>query len=287
MKISKVILLTIIYCVIFILFSVYYLHKKEQDSTNMESKIENKKDSNKDSIKSREQKDKETLESIIKKYKDEKPKVWAENPNGAINFIPDSNNKQKTLYLTLDACEGEYDSKIIDFLIQKNVRATLFINARWINQNKDTFLKLANNPLFSIQNHGTNHRPLSVNGKSIYGIKGTSSIKEVFDEINENDKLITNLTNKKPKYFRSGTAYYDDVAIKIANDMGYKIAGFSVVGDGGATFSYNKILKRGQNVKSGDILIYHFNKPKSASFKGLETLIDKWQNDGFNFGVLE
>ncbi|MWV61742.1 polysaccharide deacetylase family protein [Helicobacter saguini] len=285
----------------------------------------------------------------MQKYKDKKPKIWAENPQGSINTAADleqdfkdskrqdskilqdfknldskdsnqdSNTKnpaleskfspqdsinnhnptqnldsknhnnlsQKIIYLTLDACGGEYDSKLIDFLIQNNIKATLFINARWIKKHESDFLKLAKNPLFSLQNHGTTHKPLSVNGARIYGIQGTKNIQEVFDEINENDKIMTRLSGKKPRYFRSGTAFYDDVAMDIARDMGYKIAGFSVVGDGGATFGLQKILKIGAKVKNGDILIYHFNKPQSSTRVGLEQLIDSWIKQGFTFGLLE
>lgn len=366
MKPLHTLALTCVFCFIFLIYALYYNYKKQEiDSKNANKnveKLEKRQDSIKLDSKEREKNDKILLDSIMQKYKDKKPKIWAENPQGSINtaadlgqdskdyktqdsnilqdfknldskdsntlkdskkqasnvlqnsntknlaleskFLPqdsinnhnptqnlDSKNhnnlSQKVIYLTLDACGGEYDSKLIDFLIQNNIKATLFINARWIKKHEQDFLKLTQNPLFSLQNHGTSHKPLSVNGARIYGIQGTKNIQEVFDEINENDKIMTRLSGKKPRYFRSGTAFYDDVAMDIAHDMGYKIAGFNVVGDGGATYSLQKILKIGSKVQNGDILIYHFNKPQSSTRVGLEQLIDSWKKEGFTFGLLE
>lgn len=273
MKPLKALLLTFIACVVFVAFSLYY-HYKKGNIILQDSKVIFKKDSKKINLK----------DSILKKYANRAPKIWQENPLGSINRIENTTN---TIFLTFDACGGEYDSNLINLLIKNNVKATLFISARWIKAHESDFIALSKNPLFAIQNHGTNHKPLSVEGKSIYGIKGTNSLSEVFDEINDNGELMLKLTGKKPTYFRSGGAYYDDVAIDIARDMGYKIGGFSIIGDGGASFSHAKILSQGRKAKEGDILIYHFNKPQSATAKALEILIAEWKSKGFNFGILE
>ena len=63
------------------------------------------------------------------------------------------------------------------------VGPTLFVNARWIEANLRKFRRLAADPLFEIANHGTEHRPLSVTGRSAYGIAGTSSVAQVVDEV--------------------------------------------------------------------------------------------------------
>jgi peptidoglycan/xylan/chitin deacetylase (PgdA/CDA1 family) len=89
--------------------------------------------------------------------------------------------------LTFDACGGPggsgYDRALIDFLRRREIPATLFINSRWIDANPAIFRRLAAEPLFEIANHGTRHRPLSVTGRSAYGIPGTRSAAEVYDEI--------------------------------------------------------------------------------------------------------
>ena len=69
--------------------------------------------------------------------------------------------------------------------------------------------------------------------------------------------------------------------------MGYKIAGFDIVGDGGGKFSIHTILQQAKNTQNGSILIYHFNKPKSNTRKSLEILIPQWKAMGYEFGLLE
>ena len=226
-----------------------------------------------------------SLESLQVKYASITPKLWGEKMEGITSLLP--SEASPVVYLTFDACSGAYDKALIDYLSENKIEATLFINSRWIDKHEQDFLTLAHNPLFSIQNHGTLHRPLSVNGKSIYNIKGTDSIQGVYNEIMGNDKRIFELTGKHPRYFRSGTAYYDEVAISIAKDLGYEIGGFDVLGDGGATFSKEKIIKQVNKVKNGSILIYHFNKPKSDTFAGIKEVVPLLQKKGFSFKKLE
>ena len=261
-------------------------NKNHQITHNMQADKKKQKAEGINEIKQENKLDRpKTLESLQEKYTNITPKQWGDKLAGVTSTLP--NDKMPIVYLTFDACGGAYDKAIINYLILNKIQATLFINSRWIDKHKNDFLELAANPLFSIQNHGTLHRPLSVNGKSIYHIKGTESIKGVYNEIMKNDGLIFELTGKKPIYFRSGTAYYDEVAIQIAKDLDYKIAGFDVLGDGGATFSKAQIIRQIKKVKNGSILIYHFNKPKSSTFEGIKEIVPILKNAGFHFGKLE
>lgn len=225
------------------------------------------------------------VQELEYKYANVEPTQWGEDLQGITTLLP--NDDSPVVYLTFDACGGAYDKALIKYLEDNSIPATLFINQRWINKHLETFLALSKNPLFSIQNHGTRHLPLSVNGKSIYNITGTHSIKEIYDEIMDNDKLIVSLIGKKPRYFRSGTAYYDEVALHILKDLGYEIGGFDILGDGGATFSKKQMLKQIEDVQNGSILIYHFNKPKSDTFAGIKEIVPILAQKGFTFGKLE
>lgn len=228
------------------------------------------------------------VEKIIEKYKNQVPSQWSEKINGIVDTFV---SEEKAVALTFDACGGPngigFDKELIDFLIDENINATLFVNKRWIENNRDVFLELAQNPLFEIENHGFEHRPLSVSANEIYGINGTGSPQRVVDEIKMNENLIFELTGKRTKFFRSGTAYYDDVAVQMAQEMGYKIAGFQINGDGGATFSESQIHTAMSRVKSGDIVISHFNKPEKNTYEGLRDPILKLKADGYKFLKLD
>lgn len=216
---------------------------------------------------------------------DSSPQQWGENVTGVVTTFK---TPKKEIALTFDACGGsfrssQYDAGLIDYLNENHIPATLFINSRWIHSNPEVFQELAANPLFEIANHGTAHRPLSVNGKSIYNIAGTSSPEEVEREINGNGDLIEKLTGKRPRFFRSGTAYYDEQAVAIAHKNGVEIAGFSVLGDAGATFSAPKVTHQLLTSQGGDILLFHMNHPESGTREGIIEGIEKLKASGFSF----
>ena len=223
------------------------------------------------------------------KYRDQVPREWGERVSGVITKI---NTNEKIIALTFDACGGGprgngYDSELMNFLIREKVPATLFVNARWIDVNYNSFMTLVKNPLFEIENHGYLHKPLSINGRSIYGIKGTENIGEVVEEIIINEEKITKLTGKKPKYFRSGTAYYDEVAVKIANDLGFKVVNFDVLGDAGGSFSAEEVMKACLSAQPGSIVLLHFNRPESGTAKGIMAAVPELRKRGFRFVKLE
>ncbi len=213
------------------------------------------------------------------------PTQWGENVTGVVTRF---HSDKKEIALTFDACGGsvkssQYDDGLIEYLRANHIPATLFINARWIDTNPDIFMKLSHNPLFEIANHGTAHKPLSVEGKSIYGIHGTTSAEEVIAEIQGNNQKIEKLTGKRPGFFRSGTAYYDEHAVKLAHSLGMEIGGFSVLGDAGATFSAPKVTQQLLNAKSGDIILLHMNHPEGGTREGIIEGINALLKEGFTF----
>ena len=222
--------------------------------------------------------------SIVKQFEKQTPKEWGENVKGVKTQLV---TKQKTIAITLDACGSPhgmaYDSKLIAYLEKNEIPATLFINARWIDTNLETFKKLAANPLFEIGNHGMAHKPASVSGESAYGLKGTANVEELVDEIEQSARKIQSITNKRPIYFRSGTAYYDEVAVSVANKLNHQVVGFSILGDAGATYSTKKVKEAFLKAKKGEIAIIHMNHPESQTAIGTIEAIKELKKEGFRF----
>jgi peptidoglycan/xylan/chitin deacetylase (PgdA/CDA1 family) len=193
----------------------------------------------------------------------------------------------RVVALTLDACGGRtgsgYDAELIETLQRERMPATLFVNARWIEANPRKFQRLAADPLFEIANHGTVHRPLSVTGRSAYGIAGTSSVAQVIDEVMVNQRLITRLTGAAPAFFRSGTAYYDDVAVRVVNDLGLRVVNFDVLGDAGATYSAARVADAMLSSKPGSIVLAHMNRPDSGTAEGIDAALPKLRRRDFRF----
>ncbi|HHV54921.1 MAG TPA: polysaccharide deacetylase family protein [Firmicutes bacterium] len=225
---------------------------------------------------------------LLARFQGRVPRQWGERVTGVVTRI---DTTEKVVALTFDACGGStpaspsngYDRDLIDFLNREQIPATLFISSRWIDANPELFQELARNPLFTIENHGYLHRPLSVTGRSVYGVKGTASINEVIDEILLNQRRIEQLTGRAPRYFRSGTAYYDEVAVEIVEALGLKAIGFDILGDAGATFNKEQVKRALLGVRPGSIVLCHMNHPESDTAEGLMEAVPILKRMGFRF----
>jgi peptidoglycan/xylan/chitin deacetylase (PgdA/CDA1 family) len=223
-------------------------------------------------------------QQIATRFADRKATQWGENVVGVRTRLE---SRDRIIALTLDACgsaKGKgVDTGLMDFLTREQIPATLFVNARWIDANPELFRKLAQNPLFEIANHGMWHKPASVSGRSVYGIEGTKDIGELVDEIGLNADKIADISGKRPKLYRSGTAFYDEVAVEVANALGHQVAGFSILGDAGATWSAAQVKAALLKATPGDIALLHMNHPESGTGAGIMAAVPALKRRGFRF----
>ncbi|MDY6407219.1 MAG: polysaccharide deacetylase family protein [Pseudomonadota bacterium] len=220
---------------------------------------------------------------LIPKYEGVSPTQWSENATGVRTRI---RTNEKILALTMDACGSQGDSldeDLISFLIQEQIPTTVFITGRWIDKYPDRFKRLAENPLFEIENHGLNHRPASLTGRSIYGITGTENAQALIQEVADNADKIEKLTGRRPIFFRSGTAYYDEEAVKLIQDMGFQSIGFSVLGDKGATYTASEVVNAFLRSRAGDIIICHMNHPEKETGQGIRQALPILKKQGYRF----
>lgn len=224
----------------------------------------------------------------LSSYEQMIPLEWGERVTGVKTTFETS---QKEIALTFDACGGpsgnDVDEELINFLIEEQIPATLFLNKRWIDANQATFYSLAEQPFFQIENHGTNHLPLSVNGGEAWDIPATTSVQEVYEEIMTNHDTVQKATGRKMTLFRSGTAYYDEVSVKIAEALGYQVVNFDILGDAGATYTSEQVKEALLQAQKGSIVLLHMNQPKSGTAQGVIEAIPLLQQKGFHFVTLE
>lgn len=214
------------------------------------------------------------------------PTVWAERVSGVEQRVA---VEGKAIALTFDACGSKndgFDNTLISFLEREKIPATLFISVRWIENHPVEFKRIAAQPLFEIENHGVRHRPCSVNGRSVYGIAGTQDIDDLVDEVEGNGRTIESLTGRKPLFYRSGTAYYDDVAAEVVAALGYRIAGYQVLGDAGATYTPQQVEQALLSARPGDIVIMHMNHPEKGTAEGVMRAVPQLRKKGFSFVTL-
>ncbi len=231
--------------------------------------------------------EKSMKEEIVSTFTGKVPREWGERVTGVKTRL---NTDQKVIALTFDACGGPkrsgYHAKLIECLRREKIPATLFISGKWMEANRERLKDLAKEPLFELQNHGLNHKPSSVNGRSAYGIEGTKSVAEIFDEIEGNAIKIQTLTGRRPRYYRPGTAYSDEIGVKIANALGYDVVNFTVRGDTGATSLKNQVKQALLNARPSSIIVMHMNHPEGETAEGLMEAIPELKKRGFRFAKL-
>jgi peptidoglycan/xylan/chitin deacetylase (PgdA/CDA1 family) len=221
---------------------------------------------------------------VVARYGELRPDYWGFGGPGVVRDLPTT---RRVVALTFDACGGpggsEYDEALIQFLRQREVPATLFLNSRWIDENPAVFRQLRREPLFELANHGTRHLPLSVTGRSAYGIGGTRDAGEVYDEVAKNQVKLTRLLGTPPRYFRAGTAYSDDVAARIVTAMTVSLVTFSVNGDGGATFTPEEVRSTVAAAPGGSIVLCHMNHPRGGTAQGIAAAVPQLMASGYRF----
>ncbi len=191
--------------------------------------------------------------------------------------------------LTLDACSGGFDGDLIQFLIEKKVPATIFVTKKWIDKNPRGLAVLKSHlELFDIEDHGENHVPAVIGaGRRIYGILGQPDIVHLRKEVLEGARAIEATTHVAPRWYRGATAEYDPQSIAEIRQMGFRIAGFSINADAGATLKRAQVIHRMRQVKAGDVIIAHMNKPRSDTAEGLVVAIAEIQRRGLVFVRLD
>ncbi|WP_175417325.1 polysaccharide deacetylase family protein [Arthrobacter sp. 24S4-2] len=220
-------------------------------------------------------------QDIVAEFAGRTPALWGTQLPGTVVRLPEG---ASGTILTFDCCGGRggngVDQALIDTLSRAGAPATFFLNARWIRANPGTAKALAENPLFELGNHGTRHIPLSVTGRSAYGVPGTASAAEVYDEVMANQEVLHSLTGKPARFFRPGTAFLDETAIAIVHRLGLTPVSFSINGDGGATYPPATVFREINASKSGDIIISHANHPGSGTAAGIARALPALQSSG-------
>lgn len=207
---------------------------------------------------------------IVTEFAGRRPRAWGLAIPGVATTVT---TEAPSIALTFDACGGPggdgYDAALIEYLKKEQVPATLFFTSKWISARKQTAQALASEPLFEIENHGSAHRPCSVTGKSAYDIRGTRNVGDAIDEIQRGSGAIFDLTGKAPRFYRPGTAYFDDVCLDVVSALGETPAGFAVNGDGGTGFSRAQVRDAITKAKSGSIVLLHMNHPSAHTREGV------------------
>lgn len=186
--------------------------------------------------------------------------------------------------LTFDACGGRTDHRILSTLLENHIPATVFVTARWLVRNRDTFAEMTSHPdLFEIENHGANHIPAIDRKTTVYGVAAAGDLEHVRAEVANGGLEIERAGGPPPRWFRGATALYTPTAIRLIRGMGYRVAGYSINGDEGARLGAKAAERKTASARSGDVIIAHLNQPSRAAGEGVAKGILDLKSKGYVF----
>lgn len=189
--------------------------------------------------------------------------------------------------LTLDACGGQADSRILRGLVDNRIPATIFVTAKWLSRNPEGVALLKAHPdLFEIENHGARHLAAIDAPIRVFGVKAAGSVASVTKEVEEGRKAIIAMTGRTPRWFRGATAKYTSSSAALITALHERIAGYSIAADGGALLGEKATARRIANARDGDVILAHVNQPKRPAGAGVVEGILALKAMGFRFVTL-
>ena len=220
---------------------------------------------------------------IVLEFSGETPHEWGDAVSGVKTHLK---TDEKVLALGFDTCDSSDEGEGLSLLHTfetENIPATLFVCGDWIDRNEETLKKFAANSLFEIANQGFAHKPCSVNGKSVADVAGTRNVDEVYTEIEKNARKIEAVTGILPQYYRAGTGYYDEVAVRIVNALGYEAVGANLRLPEGTGLTRAKVLEVMTNPAAGAIAIFKPGALSQTVSSGIMDSIHKLRAKGYKF----
>lgn len=185
--------------------------------------------------------------------------------------------------LTLDACSGAYDARLIATLVRLEIPATVFVTQRWLDRNPEGLRELLAQPqLFELQNHGARHLPALV-GQKLFGMQGPPTLAGVEAEIQGGANAVRAASGTTPRWYRGAGARYDEASLALIHKLGYQVAGYSLNADDGASAAASTVARRVQAAQAGDIILAHMNHPQSGTAQGLSMALPLLKERGIQF----
>ncbi|GGE09165.1 hypothetical protein GCM10011390_30340 [Aureimonas endophytica] len=195
---------------------------------------------------------------------------------------------ERVVALTFDACSGATDRRILDTLVAERMPATIFVTGRWLARNAEALAILEAHPdLFQIENHGARHIPAVTDAPDVYGLPTAGTLPAVMAEVEGGAAAIRATTGREPHWFRGATARYSRDAVAAIEKRGYRIAGYSLNADKGASLPAATVEKRLAAAHDGDVVIAHINQPHRASGEGIAAGLLALKRAGFAFVRLD
>jgi len=187
---------------------------------------------------------------------------------------------EKVLYLTFDAgYENGCTEKILDILQQQQVPAAFFLVGNYIEKNADLVRRMVKEGHI-VGNHTMHH----------YDMSRLADKASFAKELTDLENLYKETTGQElPKYYRPPQGIYSEENLKMAQELGYKTAFWSLAyvdwnndSQPSREEAFAKLLPR---THPGAVVLLHSTSRTNAEI--LNELIEKWKSEGYVFKTVE
>ncbi|WP_242307991.1 polysaccharide deacetylase family protein [Bacillus cereus group sp. BfR-BA-01331] len=173
--------------------------------------------------------------------------------------------------LTINVAWGnEYLPRILEILKKHDVKATFFLEGRWVKENL-RFAKMIVDANQEVGNHSYTHPNMK-----------TLSTDEIRDQLQKTNRMIEAATNQKVRWFAPPSGSFRDEVVKIADDFQMGTIMWTV-----DTIDWKRpepgvLLQRVmRKIHPGAIVLMH---PTSSTTEALDTMIKNLKEQGYKVG---
>lgn len=191
-----------------------------------------------------------------------------------------ANTEEKIIYLTFDCgYENGNTEAILDALKKHNVKATFFVVGHYLESAPDLVKRMLSDG-HTVGNHTYHHPDMS-----------SISSKEKFkQELEDVELLFEQITGQKiTKYYRPPRGIYSKENIVMAKELGYQTFFWSLAyvdwdqnSQPSHETAFQKLTGR---IHPGAIVLLHNTSKTNGEI--LDELLTKWEDMGYQFGILE
>jgi peptidoglycan/xylan/chitin deacetylase (PgdA/CDA1 family) len=208
--------------------------------------------------------------------------LWRDDPAvaGVVTKLP---SKEEVVAITFDACETKtpsfFDNDIIDYLVREEIPFTIFVSGKFARRNSEQLTQLSRKSFIEIENHSLRHR------QHMEKLSEDNVRKEVV----ECETIITELTGRKPIFFRFPAGNYDQRTLKIVEALGYQVVHWTFPSGDPDKQTTPERLSRWVlgKVQKGDILIFHINGRGYGTGEALPRIVEQLREKGYRFTRLD
>jgi peptidoglycan-N-acetylmuramic acid deacetylase len=194
------------------------------------------------------------------------------------NGIAMGNNESKTIYLTFDlGYEAGYTENILNVLKEKEVPATFFITAHYLNTASDLVERMINEGHI-VGNHTVNHKSMP-----------DLSEDEIKSELMTLNQSVYEKFGYEMKYMRPPKGEFSERTLSITESLGFKTVMWSFAyvdwnedSQPSKTDAINKIIS---NLHNGEVMLLHATSKTNSEIMG--ELIDNIKSEGYEIKSLE